>query len=104
MTAVKDHDRDRRTTQGLHHRRGPRSRPTRTVDQRKKALEETGGATLLVSLHTISFDMAGALKGLAQQRRQLADLGLGVGRNPPDSPADADDRMDRQREHEERDQ
>ena len=45
--------------------------------------------------------MAGALKGLAQQCRELADFGLGVGGDPADAPADPDDRSDRQREDEE---
>jgi len=43
--------------------------------------------------------VASALKGLAQQGRQLADLGLGAGRDPADTPADADDRMNRQRKY-----
>ncbi len=59
---------------------------------------------LLVGLHAIRLDQARALEGLAQQCRQLAHLGLRIGRNPAHSAADPDDRVDRHREDEERDQ
>src|SRR4029077_10278260 len=77
-------------------------RPAGPNNQSKQVFEEPGSAALLVSFHAVGFDVASALKGLAQQRRQLADLGLGVGSDPADAAADADDRMDRQWEDEER--
>ncbi len=104
VAAVEDHDRDRRAAERLHHRRGARSRPVGAVDQRKEALDQPGGAALLVILHAVGLDVARALEGLAQQRRQLADFDLGVGRDPAHAPADVDDRPDRQRKSEERNQ
>src|SRR6516165_5952573 len=38
--------------------------------------------------------MAGTLKSLVQQCRKLADLGLSVGRDPTDAPANSNDRVD----------
>ena len=104
MTAVEDHDRDRRAAERLHHRRGARARPGGAVDQREEALDQPGGAALLIILHAVGLDVAGALEGLAQQGRELADLGLGIGGDPAHAPADRDDRADRQRKDEERDE
>ena len=102
VTAVENDDGDRRPAEGLHHRRGARARPRAAIDQREEALDQPGGAALLVLFHAVGLDMPGALKGLAQQGRELADLGLGIGGHPANAPADRDDRADRQREDEER--
>ncbi len=102
VTPVEDDDRNRRAAEGLHHWRRPRSRPGAMVDQRKQAFDQACGASLLVLLHAVGLDMAGALKGLAQQSGQLPDLGLRVGGNPANAPADPDDRMDRQWKYKER--
>ena len=102
VTAVQNDDGDRCPTEGLHHRRGPRARPRAAIDQREKALDQPGGAALLVPFHTIRFDVPGALEGLTQQGGELADLGLGIGGHPANAPADRDDRADRQWEDEKR--
>ena len=100
MAAIEDDDGDRRATEGFHHRRGARARPRAAIDQRKEALDQPGCAALFILFHTVGLDMPGALEGLAQQGRELADLGLGIGSHPPNPPADRDDWPDRQRENE----
>ena len=102
VTAVENDDRNRRPAERLHKRRGARARPRAAIDKRKEALDEPRGAALLIRLHAIGLDVAGALKGLAQQSRELADLGLGVGGDPANAPPDRDNRTDRQREDKER--
>ena len=104
MAAIEDHDGDGGAAQAFHHRRGARPSPRGAVDQHEQAIEEAGGTPLLIGLHAVGLDQPRALEGLAQQGRELADLGLGIGRDPAHSPADADDRANRQRKDEERDQ
>ena len=87
VAAIEDDDGDRRATEGFHHRRGARARPRAAIDQRKEALDQPGGAALFILLHAVGLNMPGALKGLAQQGRELADLGLGIGGHPPNAPA-----------------
>ena len=102
--AIEDDRDDGQATEDLHDRVQRATRARALVVEPEDRLDRPCRADVLVGLHGIGLDVAHALEGLVEQRRQLPDLGLGAVGDLAHAPADAHDREDRGREHRDGDQ